>query len=159
MKLGSPFVVERDANISRSLENLSEVALDDYMVVEGGPLEGLQCNEKMWIILDAQSAPYNDVEFKITDSSYSPIKHTKVQQEDGRWKLEFTPTSIGMHKVYQVIDKKTQLIHKINVLSTEAQRFVYGYKLYNVGDSLQIVFDAGTFKSSNIISEVRGKFN
>ena len=92
------------------------------------------------------------------DSTYMPIKHTKIQQEDGRWKIEFTPVSIGVHKIYQMIEKQTQLIHRVNVLSTEAQRFVYGYKLYNVDDSLQIVFDAGTFKSSNIISEVKGNF-
>lgn len=174
---GSPFIITHDTLVTQLLDNLSEItvpqgtnttqggvstsgnnliALDDYMIVEGGPIDGLQCGEKMWIILDAQTAPYNDIEFKVVDPQIIPIKHSKIQQEDGRWKIEFIPVSIGLHKIYQIIDKQTHLIHKCNVLSSNAQRFVYGYKLYNVEDSLQLVFDAGIYKSSNIIAEVKG---
>jgi hypothetical protein len=40
-------------------------AVDDFMIVEGGPLDGLQCGEKMWIIFDAKSPPYYDVQFLV----------------------------------------------------------------------------------------------
>lgn len=52
--------------MSRSLETLSEAAIDDYMIVEGGPIDGVQCAEKMWIILDAQTAPFKDIQFQVT---------------------------------------------------------------------------------------------
>jgi hypothetical protein len=35
------------------------------MVIEGGPLDGLQCGEKMWIIFDSNSAPYFDSQFLV----------------------------------------------------------------------------------------------
>ncbi len=58
-----------DISVSRSLETLSEAAFDDYMIVEGGPLDGLQCGEKMWIIIDAQTAPFIDIQFQVTGYS------------------------------------------------------------------------------------------
>jgi hypothetical protein len=38
---------------------------EDYTIIEGGPLEGVQCGEKMWIILDPQTAPYTDAQFLV----------------------------------------------------------------------------------------------
>ena len=64
--IGSPYIVEHDWSVSDTSENSNQYSPTDYMVVEGGPMEGLQCGEKMWIILDAQTAPYNDIEFKVT---------------------------------------------------------------------------------------------
>jgi hypothetical protein len=72
---GSPFVVLPDILVSRSLETLSEAAFDDYMIVEGGPLDGLQCGEKMWIILDAQTAPFKDIEFQVAGK---PTSHQHI---------------------------------------------------------------------------------
>lgn len=142
--------------MSRSLETLSEAALDDYAIVEGGPLDGLQCGEKMWIILDAQTPPFKDVQFQVTDNSNIPIKHAKIQQEDGRWKIEFIPVSVGTHKIYQMIDKQPQLIHRVNVLPTNTQRTVYGYRLYNIEDAVQLVFDSVNYESNSIGVEVKG---
>ena len=67
---GSPFFILPDTLVSRSLETLSEAALEDYAIVEGGPLDGLQCGEKMWIILDAQTPPFTDVQFQVTGKQY-----------------------------------------------------------------------------------------
>jgi hypothetical protein len=39
------------------------------MVIEGGPLDGLQCGEKMWIIFDSNSAPYFDSQFLVVGMS------------------------------------------------------------------------------------------
>jgi hypothetical protein len=46
----------------------SSSPLDDFTVIEGGPLEGVQCGEKMWIILDPQTLPYADAQFLINGS-------------------------------------------------------------------------------------------
>ena len=48
----------------------SEIELDEklpsfYSITEGGPLEGIQVGEKMWILFDAKTPPYYDVQFKV----------------------------------------------------------------------------------------------
>ena len=45
----------------------------DYMVIEGGPLDGLQCGEKMWIIFDAHSTPYIDSQFLVFGTLIAPF--------------------------------------------------------------------------------------
>ena len=70
----SPFFVSPDMVCSKSLEMVSEdlssmrdqVVSNEYKVVEGGPLDGIQCGEKMWVIFDTQSPPYYDVQFLVT---------------------------------------------------------------------------------------------
>ena len=52
---------------------------------------------------------------------------------------------------------KLELLQKINVLHYSAQRIVYGYKLYNMEDSVQLVFDAANYRVQDIIAEVKGK--
>ena len=61
-----------------------------------------------------------------------------------------------MHKIFQIVDNRSQIIHKVNVLSTNAQRTIYGYKLYNIEDAVQLVFDSVSFNTANIIVEVKG---
>jgi hypothetical protein len=48
-----------------------------------------------------------------------------------------------------------QLLFKVNVLNYSAQRIVYGYKLYNIQDSVQLVFDAASFRVQDIWPEVK----
>ena len=43
----------------------------------------------------------------------------------------------------------------MNVLNYSAQRVVYGYKLYNMCDSVQLVFDAASFRVQDIWPEVK----
>ena len=52
------------------LEHGNQIEPDDklpsiYKVLEGGPLEGIQCGEKMWILFDAETPPYYDVQFRV----------------------------------------------------------------------------------------------
>ena len=161
MFLDSPFYIYPELLTSRSVEMIPDVVMDDYMVVEGGPLDGLQCGEKMWIIFDAQSAPYYDVQFVVVDDNNLPIKHTKIQLEDGRWRIEFIPINVGIHQIQRVIQADNQmqihLLHKLNVLHYSAPRIVYGYKMYNIEDSVQLVFDAANFRVQDIMPEVKGR--
>jgi len=135
-----------------------------YTVIEGGPLEGIQCGEKMWILFDAKTPPYHDVQFSVVDTNGLPVKHTKTQREDGSWRVEFIPNSTGWHQIRRILqddvtgrlEKKTHLLHRVNVLSYGEQRVLYGYKLYDWGDSVQLVFDAVGFNVNDIVAEVKG---
>jgi hypothetical protein len=44
----------------------SDCVSDDSGVIEGGPLEGVQCGEKMWLVVDINSMPYVDAQFLVT---------------------------------------------------------------------------------------------
>ena len=95
----------------------------------------------------------------LDDNNY-PIKHTKIQQEDGRWRIEFIPLSVGVHQIQRIMQigntVRVELLQKVNVLNYSAQRIVYGYKLYNMDESVQLVFDAANFRVQDIIAEIKG---
>jgi hypothetical protein len=55
-----------------------------------------------------------------------------------------------------MIEKQPQLIHRVNVLPTNTQRTVYGYRLYNIEDAVQLVFDSVNYESNSISVEVKG---
>ena len=61
------FILPESLALNGSIEMLNtELGVaDDFMIIEGGPLDGLQCGEKMWIIFDAKSPPYYDVQFLV----------------------------------------------------------------------------------------------
>ena len=50
---------------------------------------------------------------------------------------------------------KIQLLLKVNVLHYSAQRVVYGYKLNNIEDSVQLVFDAANYRVQDISIQVK----
>lgn len=88
-----------------------------------------------------------------------PIKHTKIQLEDGRWRVEFIPINTGIHKIKRIIQtdnsSKIQTLSRINVLNFSSQRAVYGYKLYSIEESVQLVFDAADFKVNDISIQIK----
>lgn len=52
--------------LSEDLSSMSDQPMStEYKAVEGGPLDGIQCGEKMWIIFDTQTPPYYDVQFLV----------------------------------------------------------------------------------------------
>ena len=63
----SPFYLLPELLASRSVETISEMmnGSEEVTVVEGGPLDGLQCGEKMWIVVDSQTSPYYDAQFLV----------------------------------------------------------------------------------------------
>jgi hypothetical protein len=64
--LDSPFtLIPETMQKSQSFEMLPEIELTGYTVIEGGPLDGVQCGEKMWLVIDANIAPYFDAQFLI----------------------------------------------------------------------------------------------
>ncbi len=83
--------------------------------------------------------------------------------EDGRWKIEFTPISVGVYKIHHLVKKidsnnaqmEPRILYKVNVLNYTAQRVVYGYKLYSIQESVQLVFDAANFAVQEIWPEVK----
>lgn len=76
--------------------------------------------------------------------------------------------SIGLHQIQRIIqaaeaavtrstsDMKSQTLLKSSVLHFSAPRTVYGYKMYNLEDSVQLVFDAANFRVKDIMPEVKG---
>lgn len=64
----SPFYLLPELLASRSVETISEMmnGSEEVTVVEGGPLDGLQCGEKMWIVVDSQTSPYYDAQFLVS---------------------------------------------------------------------------------------------
>ena len=101
--------------------------------------------------------------FAWSDEGNVPLKHTKIQKEDGCWCIEFIPANMGMHQIQRIlkIDSqiKSQLIHKVNVLNYGEQRILYGYKLYDKQEPIQLVFDAVNFKVKDILPQVLGGFS
>lgn len=97
------------------------------------------------------------------DENSMAIKHTKIQEEGGRWCIEFIPLSMGVHLIHRIlmIDEKpkSHLLHKINVFNYSSHRIVYGYKLYNIQDPVQLVFDSANFDVNNIVPEIKGIYN
>jgi len=69
----------------------------------------------------------------------------------------------GQHKlkrIVQIDDKyKIQLLHQFNVIDYTIRRIVYGHKLYNINDPVQLVFDAANCIAENIQVEVRDSNN
>ena len=94
------------------------------------------------------------------DGNNLPIKHTKIQRDDGTWRIEFIPTTTGLHHIKRILqideNKKCHLLHRINVLNYGEQRVLYGYKLYDSNESVQLVFDAVNFNVNDILPEVKG---
>ncbi|CAF0722221.1 unnamed protein product, partial [Brachionus calyciflorus] len=155
----SPFQILPEFLMAKSIENISDILNEDIAVMEGGPIENIQSGEKMWIIYDAQSSQYSDLQFLVIDESNFPIKHSKIQLEDGRWRVEFIPASTGVYKIQRVLQAdnttKIQTIYKINVVHFSTLRTVYGYKLYSKEDSVQLVFDAAEYKVHDILPQVK----
>ncbi len=62
-----PEVSEADTSLAKQfVDNDADDKLPSmYKITEGGPLEGIQCGEKMWILFDAQTPPYYDVQFRV----------------------------------------------------------------------------------------------
>lgn len=52
--------------VSKSEESQSEMPNNEISVIEGGPIENIQCSEKMWLIYDIHTSVYSDVHFVIT---------------------------------------------------------------------------------------------
>lgn len=71
----SPFYLMPELLASRSVDSISELnGADELAVIEGGPLDGLQCGEKMWIVVDCQTAPYYDSQFLVSGNNlFHPI--------------------------------------------------------------------------------------
>lgn len=63
--LDSPFVVLPEYAIAKT-QDLCEMSDDEISAIEGGPIESIQCSEKMWLIYDIHSTQYSDVQFFIT---------------------------------------------------------------------------------------------
>lgn len=66
----SPFYLMPELLASRSVDSISEMnGADELAVIEGGPLDGLQCGEKMWIVVDCQTVPYYDTQFLVSGNN------------------------------------------------------------------------------------------
>jgi hypothetical protein len=98
--------------------------------------------------------------FKLDENNLA-IKHTKIQKEDGTWRIEFIPIIPGVHLINRIMYEnnrtKSILLHRINVVNYGEQRILYGYKFYEMHESIQLVFDAANFKVNDILPELKSK--
>lgn len=65
-----------------------------------------------------------------------------------------------MHQVQRIVNTQDNVLKamsllKTNVLHYSAPRTVYGYKMYNLEDSVQLVFDAANYRVKDILPEVK----
>lgn len=96
----------------------------------------------------------------LKDENGLPLKHTKIQKENGTWCVEFIPNTTGLHQIQRILKSddriKSHLLHRINVLNYGEQRVLYGYKIYEKSTPIQLVFDAVNYEVNDILPEIKG---
>jgi hypothetical protein len=57
------------------------------------------------------------------------IKHTRIQDSAGRWRIEFEPTKAGIHKIQTDIDQSSINLASMEILSLNYERTIYGERI------------------------------
>ena len=130
---GSPFSIQvRDPlNSSTSEEDDEEEEDDDdYEFIIGGQLEGTKVGEVAWLICEAEiTNTYEDFNFYILDPDNVRIKHTRIQDSAGRWRIEFEPRKSGVYQLQTDIYHTTLKLRSMEILSLDYERLIYGERI------------------------------
>ncbi|CAF3728092.1 unnamed protein product [Rotaria sp. Silwood1] len=142
---GSPFEIyirdpptnERENNHEEedvdNEEEEEEDDIGDHEFLIGGQLEGTKVGELAWLICDSPlSDIYEDFDLFVTDPDQTIIKHTRIQDSGGRWRVEFEPMKFGIHQI-QTSDNGTDdspiILASMDILPGNYQRIIEGERI------------------------------
>jgi hypothetical protein len=57
------------------------------------------------------------------------VKHTRIQDSAGRWRIEFEPTKAGVYKIQTDIDQSPIILASMEILSVNYERKIYGERI------------------------------
>lgn len=57
------------------------------------------------------------------------IKHTRIQDSAGRWRIEYEPTKSGLYQIQTDIDENKLTLASMEILPLNYERHVYGERI------------------------------
>jgi hypothetical protein len=57
------------------------------------------------------------------------IKHTRIQDSGGRWRIEFEPTKSGIYQIQTNIDELETILSSMDILPMDYERNMYGERI------------------------------
>ncbi|CAF1001104.1 unnamed protein product [Rotaria sordida] len=153
---GSPFMI----NINNPLiiddnNSLDENDNNDIDFLIGGQIEGTKVGEIAWIICETSLTDiYEDFSVYVTDPDKTIIKHTRIQDLEGRWRIEFEPTKVGIYQIQTGSDKQPINLASVDILPLDYERYIYGERIVysNALNFISIVSDNENIKVQLISS-------
>ncbi|CAF3702812.1 unnamed protein product, partial [Rotaria sp. Silwood1] len=127
---GSPFIIHIDEPSISDDHSLDDDNDNDFEFLIGGQLEGTKIGEIAWIICETSLTDmYEDFNLYVTDPEKVIIKHTRIQDLDGRWRIEFEPTQAGIYQIQTGSDKSQITFSSIDILPLDYERYIYGERI------------------------------
>ncbi|CAM4749067.1 unnamed protein product [Rotaria magnacalcarata] len=132
---GSPFtinVVDPLANDSSAseVEDDDDDDDDDYEFLIGGELEGTKVGEVAWLICETSITDiYEDFNIYVTDPDKIIVKHSRIQDSLGRWRIEYEPTKEGIYQIQIDSNKLPINLATMDVLPADYERIVFGERI------------------------------
>jgi hypothetical protein len=161
---GSPFVIHvRDSSISdkaSTKEEEDEEDDDDHEFLIGGQLEGTKVGELAWLICGTPlSDIYEDFDLFITDPDQNIIKHTRIQDSGGRWRVEFEPIKFGIYQIQTNDNGNEQspiILASMDILPLNYQRTIEGERIIHPNILNFIIINSN---NENLKIRLRRKMN
>lgn len=57
------------------------------------------------------------------------IKHTRIQDSAGRWRIEFEPIKTGIYQIQTDVDQSTIILASAEILPIDHERKIYGERI------------------------------
>lgn len=57
------------------------------------------------------------------------IKHTRIQDSAGRWRIEFEPIKPGIYQIQTDVDQSTMILASAEILPIDHDRQIYGERI------------------------------
>ncbi|CAF4694730.1 unnamed protein product, partial [Rotaria socialis] len=99
----------------------------------GGQLEGTKVGELAWLICNSPlSEIYEDFDLFVTDPDQIIIKHTRIQDSGGRWRVEFEPFKSGIYQLQTSDngnDESPIILASMDILPANYGRIIEGERI------------------------------
>ena len=130
-------------------EDDDEEDIEDHEFLIGGQLEGTKVGELAWLICNTPlSDIYEDFDLFVTgrvqvlcfqkrhsfflDPDQNTIKHTRIQDSAGRWRIEFEPMKAGIYQIHtndQNSDESPIILASMDILAESYHRHIEGERI------------------------------
>ncbi|CAF3378932.1 unnamed protein product [Rotaria socialis] len=133
---GSPFTINvadpltSDNSASEVDDNDDDDDDDDYEFLIGGELQGTKVGEVAWVICETSITDiYEDFNIYVTDPHKIIVKHSRIQDSFGRWRIEYEPTEEGIYQIQIDSNKSPINLAVMDVLPADYERTVFGERI------------------------------
>lgn len=123
--------------------------IEDHEFLIGGQLEGTKVGELAWLICNTPlSDIYEDFDLFVTgrvevlrsyewqsfllDPDQNTVKHTRIQDSAGRWRIEFEPMKAGIYQIHtndQNSDESPIILASMDILAETFHRNIEGERI------------------------------